>query len=416
MLSSGHEGAARTLDDCAVSACAMSTVPLPEERMLKHSGCPSERPTIHGHTRTNLVKMDPQTPTLSEVAAYISREAAGWPRLRACSCCREESLAAFSTLQSFRFDRCRKCGFTFANPPPPADVLARFYASPYYERYRRTEAERLKRERYFSLSAYRDLRSLAQWLGPGASRSVLDYGCGPGSFLALLRDQFGFKSVEGLEIEPLSREIARDVYGLHLASNSRELTRQEYDVVVLLEVLEHVPEPDAFLRHVAPLVRDGGQLLVSTPAVDNLVARFVPTASPHYTAPSHVSLFTRRALSTLLARHGFAPIRFEVDHASSYLACVLASALFSLDFAPPRSTLDTNDALYRPNSIGRMLRLRARRQVVPCASHPVAKFSARAIARVDALLAAAVPHVLPANDHLYVLARRADVSIGHNPA
>src|SRR5205814_1185986 len=95
--------------------------------------------------------------------------------------------------------------------------------------------------------------------------------------------------------------------------------------------------------------------LIATPAVDNLVARFLPSQSPHYVAPSHVSLFTHRAMTALLERHGFTIERMEIDEGVGILDRAAISLLYDLDFVSPRSDDDANDAWYRPNALGRLL-------------------------------------------------------------
>src|SRR5204862_8336002 len=116
------------------------------------------------------------------------------------------------------------------------------------------------------------------------------------------------------------------------------------DVGILLEVIEHIPDPSVFFKSVADLIAPGGCILIATPAVDNLVARFLPSQSPHYVAPSHVSLFTHRAMTALLERHGFTIERMEIDEGVGILDRAAISLLYDLDFVSPRSDDDANDA------------------------------------------------------------------------
>jgi 2-polyprenyl-3-methyl-5-hydroxy-6-metoxy-1,4-benzoquinol methylase len=137
------------------------------------------------------------------------------------------------------------------------------------------------------------MNRLASWLGQDKSLQILDFGCGPGAFLAFLRDKFGFAHVEGLELSRDSVVFARQQYGLTVAATTAELRQPSYDCVILIEVIEHLPDPGAFFAQVAELVRPGGRVLITTPAVDNVYGRFLPSLCMHYTAPSHISLFTK---------------------------------------------------------------------------------------------------------------------------
>lgn len=339
---------------------------------------------------------------LGELNTHLIAGISSWQRLDVCPVCDSQPVARFATCRHFPYSRCRTCGFTFANPVPPNEVLDAFYNSPFYRNYRRLEANRIARDRYFSISMYTDMHRLASWLGGDQALNILDFGCGPGAFLALLRDEFGFTNVEGLELSQVSVEFARQHYGLTVASSTAELQRQSYDCVILIEVIEHLPNPAAIFSQLTKLVRPGGHLLITTPAVDNLLGRFFPSLCLHYTAPSHVSLFTKQSLANLLSRFGFEIERIETDACFPALDRAAMSLAYDLDFASPQHDDDNNDALYTPNRVGRLLGFQPRRSAAK------GRFG-RALQKADQFLMHhmwwRVPHV-PKTDHLYVLARK----------
>jgi SAM-dependent methyltransferase len=111
-----------------------------------------------------------------------------------------------------------------------------------------------------------------------AARRVLDYGCGDGSFLAMLmdgeaapREAVGAELSDGLVEDCRRRHGARE--GLHFIC-VEELSACEhegaYDLVVCMEVLEHVIEVEPLLEHLARLVAPGGRLVVSVPVETGL--------------------------------------------------------------------------------------------------------------------------------------------------
>jgi 2-polyprenyl-6-hydroxyphenyl methylase/3-demethylubiquinone-9 3-methyltransferase len=103
-----------------------------------------------------------------------------------------------------------------------------------------------------------------------AGLSVLDIGCGGGLVCEPLA-RLG-ASVTG--IDPAAENIAAakahaSAQGLDIAyevATAEELAArgQSYDAVLLLEVVEHVPDVPAFLKSVAPLVKPGGVMILST--------------------------------------------------------------------------------------------------------------------------------------------------------
>lgn len=337
-------------------------------------------------------------PTLAQLNADLSVE--NWGAVTACAACGSAAIDRFSRIRGIAYDRCGACGFVFANPMPPDAVLDRFYNSAFYDNYRVLEEDVIASDPYFSVSAYRDLRQLAKWIDADKAAAILDFGCGPGSFLALLRDEFGYANVEGLELNLHSAEVARRCYGLELAPDIGALRRKSYDVIVLFETIEHLSDPDAVVADCARLLAPCGVLFVTTPSVRNLPARLFPSHCVHYTGPSHISLFTEQALERLLARHGLEIRRLEIDASTEVFGGYLARPFYDLDFTSPRDAGDTDDRLYTPTALGRALNLPPTR--TPGLLLPQA-------AKLDALAARAWRKLSGRtySDHLYALAARA---------
>jgi 2-polyprenyl-6-hydroxyphenyl methylase/3-demethylubiquinone-9 3-methyltransferase len=110
----------------------------------------------------------------------------------------------------------------------------------------------------------------AKQAGSLAGLSVLDIGCGGGLVCEPLA-RLG-ASVTG--IDPAAENIAAakahaSAGGLSIdyqVATAEELAArgQSYDAVLLLEVVEHVPDVPAFIKTVAPLVKPGGVIILST--------------------------------------------------------------------------------------------------------------------------------------------------------
>lgn len=330
-----------------------------------------------------------------------------WQRVRVCPACGSERLRRFATLRFIPHSRCRACGFTFANPLPSSEFIGGFYNSDFYSNYRQFELNQGQRDRYFSISMYRDIRTVAAWLADrivSRSSSILDFGCGPGAFIGLLRDEFGFQNVEGLEINRDSATVAKRLHDLTIKSSIAELDHAEYDLVLLVEVIEHIPDPGSLIQQLSALVKPGGRLFITTPSIGNVVGRVLPSHGPHYVAPNHVSMFTMDALQHLLARFGFEIESAEKDMDVALLQTLATIPFYDLDFLSPRNDDDPSDVLYMPTALGRRLGLTPRRWPVD------GSIVGRLIgfcARLDRHLRARVPWI-PKDNHLYVLARKSE--------
>jgi SAM-dependent methyltransferase len=152
---------------------------------------------------------------------------------------------------------------------------------------------------------------------PAGTRTVLEVGCGRGATGELLRRELGVR-VTGVELNPvvageaerrLDRVVAGDVEDPAVA---RELAAGgPYDLVLALELFEHLAAPERFLSLARELLRPGGTVLLSTPNVghyavveDLLAGRwdYLPIGILCYT---HLRFFTRRTLEDWLGRLGF---------------------------------------------------------------------------------------------------------------
>jgi 2-polyprenyl-6-hydroxyphenyl methylase/3-demethylubiquinone-9 3-methyltransferase len=107
--------------------------------------------------------------------------------------------------------------------------------------------------------------------GAPASARVADVGCG-GGILAEAMARAGAR-VLGIDLSEACLDVAR----LHAAESrveldyravsAQDLAREQpanFDAVTCMELLEHVPDPEAMLASLAVLVRPGGDVIVST--------------------------------------------------------------------------------------------------------------------------------------------------------
>jgi len=193
------------------------------------------------------------------------------------------------------FFSCPDCGFVFANPAPAQDEIAHFYAALADEEY---SQEGEGRGRNFS-TILRRLRPYAP-----AGSALLDVGAASGIFLNLARN-VGYR-VAGIEPSAALVADAKRLYGLELFCGTVEqfIANEKFSVITLLDVLEHVTDPGAFLAALNGFLSPGGMLVIVTPDIGSLAARIMGGRWWHYRV-AHLNFFNRRSLDRLLQDHGF---------------------------------------------------------------------------------------------------------------
>ncbi len=214
------------------------------------------------------------------------------------------------------FDIYNDAYYRGAGPDPYVDYEAE------YKNWRHTDR----------LLEFRDLARLA-WLYLESARRLpgptlpplrwLDFGCGAGGFLKYLREE---RQLAGRPLDLTGHDVGS--YATLLKTQDRfrildltELSREpdaSYDVISLIEVLEHLPSPLEPLQLVARLLKPGGLLLLTTGNLDSPIARR-QGIHYRYCAPEiHVSLFNPRCLAALYQRVGLQPYPVRYDGAVKF--------------------------------------------------------------------------------------------------
>jgi 2-polyprenyl-3-methyl-5-hydroxy-6-metoxy-1,4-benzoquinol methylase len=269
------------------------------------------------------------------------------------------------TLASLRFESiaiCAECGLGVADPRPSQRDLDAYYASGAYWHASAGSKAQLAHER--NQGRHRVLRCLPHFAKGG---SVADVGAGHGAIAEWLDrltservDQYDF-----IEPDATSRQgilALRTRFSIACANTAAELG-DNYALLFLNHVLEHVADPFAFLADLCSRLRPGGIAYIETPHADY---QFKDNVFPH------TLFFTASALRHLAARLGFEVV--ECESFGKYPSAAGAirprtfrwlNAIFHLTArgAPGAVTQILDDAIwrYRPLENGMWLRSILRR-------------------------------------------------------
>jgi len=152
---------------------------------------------------------------------------------------------------------------------------------------------------------------------PGRGLSLLDIGCGPGLFLGLAQ-QAGF-DVTGVELNQALAEQARRRTGAEVLVGELEALNFEdrrFDVITLLDLIEHVADPIGILKRCHDLLKPGGHVVLYTPNHKSLIVRIAEmlfrSSRGRIAAPVreifdgvHVVFFDVKSLKHALGKAGF---------------------------------------------------------------------------------------------------------------
>jgi len=135
-------------------------------------------------------------------------------------------------------------------------------------------------------------------LGSAAPGIVGDFGCGAGGMFEALR-QFG--DVVGIDVSPLAVAVCRSKGYRGLAIGTLQnlpIRPQSLDLVGMTDVLEHVKDDEQAIRECLRVLKPGGLLLLTVPALRWLY-------NEHDRALGHFRRYSHKELRRVLVRCGF---------------------------------------------------------------------------------------------------------------
>jgi 2-polyprenyl-3-methyl-5-hydroxy-6-metoxy-1,4-benzoquinol methylase len=203
---------------------------------------------------------------------------------------------------------CQECGTHFLYPQPDSERLARAYASHYYGGEDNAKfnprIEKL-REQF----ARNRARSLTKGLHPSAR--ILDVGCGDGRLLRTM-GAIGDFELHGIELPGKAAERAAGCgkITLHLGTlDSCTLPESSFDLITLVHVFEHLPDPASALAKLNRLLRPGGYLFLSFPNCESWQADWFKGQWFHLDPPRHLTLVAPQTLIKRLDAMGIKCIK-----------------------------------------------------------------------------------------------------------
>ena len=132
---------------------------------------------------------------------------------------------------------------------------------------------------------------------------LIEIGCAYGFFLQEAKRYF---TVSGVELADDAAAHCRR-QGLAVETGTADEVERaggSFDVIVLLDVIEHLPNPDATMAALARALAPGGIIVLTTGDFASLTARALGSAWRLMTPPQHLWFFTPRSMERLVAGAG----------------------------------------------------------------------------------------------------------------
>lgn len=210
-----------------------------------------------------------------------------------CTYCNSSNVfISWELRNKFHLASCHTCQGKFSWPRPTPSELATYYNSLSSIRYKQQTAKK----------SAKDAAQLAETIKkhhPTAS-NVLEVGCSTAYYLyGLLQHGYG---VVGSELSAEAAGLAEKWYGVKVFPDEfpSEDYFNEFDVVIIYHVIEHVPFPVEFYEKAKQFLRKGGILLIETPNYDSMGIKIFGAKYPVFCPPGHLNFFRKGTVRRML--------------------------------------------------------------------------------------------------------------------
>lgn len=238
-------------------------------------------------------------------------------KLYRCPLCDSEKISFWlnKSKNGIQFDiyKCKECASGFMNPQPTEEYLSLIYATSGKGLLQPLSFEQVMEAEVEYPNATVDAKrliSLAQKLilsNGDAELNALDIGSGWGFFSKEAIDQ-GCK-VTAINPGSWENNVFVQLNGFSPIPSFFEAVDfgdQKFDLVILSQVLEHIPDPLKLLQMIIKLLKQGGILTIAVPNVDSILVKILKDKDNSCLwVPEHLIYFSKRGLFALLERAGF---------------------------------------------------------------------------------------------------------------
>jgi 2-polyprenyl-3-methyl-5-hydroxy-6-metoxy-1,4-benzoquinol methylase len=215
-----------------------------------------------------------------------------------CSLCNSSNVIKKFNKEGINYYRCDSCGFLFSKPDVNANSQENIEDyEDYYIKYFDT-----------NIADKKNFDSILKWISRKVNfegKAMLDIGSGSGKLVNYLRGK-GL-NIKGIEYsKPLFEKYLKnkDYFFNCSIDTFSEMDNGPYDIVTLMDVLEHVEQPGKFIKDIAKIQRAGGYLIIEIPLYKSLPSRLFGK-NWHFFHKYHLSYFAKKRLAKLLDDNGY---------------------------------------------------------------------------------------------------------------
>ena len=221
-----------------------------------------------------------------------------------CPICNSDSMYTFDS-NYIKVNRCKNgdCGHLFAIDSLPFQGVHRFENDA-------TQDFSVYQERNYHLIEYLKENGIIK-----SGDKILDFGAGTGHILKSMADSHLNLQITAVEYNDEYHDNLREI-GCSIFKSIEDIPKEHlFDFIIFIEVIEHLDDPLTIVSKLKQKLRNGGKLLLTTPAGNTHNPLENATQLYTYEIPEHVQFFTEKSLKKCCKKAGFENISYKYINA-----------------------------------------------------------------------------------------------------
>lgn len=234
----------------------------------------------------------------------------------------------------FDLYKCEGCHTVFSLDNVSESDIAKLYTASKHGDYM---LERDNRQRNF-----RNLiKTFARYLQDRDNVSILDIGSSTGLFLNTVKETFPNWKLSGIEPSKDAVQHCKELFNIELLQGVFEdisLPKNEYDIVTMLDLIEHVHNPLDIIASAHKCLKDNGLLVITTPNIESWTARLFKQRWWSFRL-MHTLYYSPLSMQLMLSKKGFRVIKmrglirtFSLRYCLRHLGWTITGPSFTIPF------------------------------------------------------------------------------------
>ena len=225
----------------------------------------------------------------------------------------------------FQLKSCPVCHLKQTSPQPAQGEIGRYYASEDYVSHSDTRSGVINK--LYHAARVLMLKKKHQWVLKASGQQtgyLLDVGAGTGHFPYYMK--LSGWHAEGLEPDETARKVAAEKLNMPLDPIEKldTLPENQYDVITLWHVLEHVHNPGSYFDRFRKILKPGGVLIIAVPNHTSRDAKRYKADWAAYDVPRHLWHFSPESMQKIMEKHGFTLTKKLPMHLDAFYVSMLS--------------------------------------------------------------------------------------------